>query len=56
MNKDVKRRFAPTTEGCKEAREYLMSIGAWSRRIERMDGYSLVFHANEIYNQPKPKK
>lgn len=50
-----KYKFEPTVSGCKEAQEYLKSVGAWSRRVQEMDGYSQVFLANELYNQPKKK-
>jgi hypothetical protein len=50
------KKFPPTVEGCDNAREYLNSIGAWSTTVEKMDGYSIVHHANLIYNQIKKSK
>lgn len=52
----TKLRFKLTIEGCKEAQEYLRHTGAWNLLVERMDGYSQVIYANELYNATKPKK
>jgi hypothetical protein len=51
-----KQRFEPTVEGCREAQEYLKKEGAWTPRVERMDGYSQVFYANELFETPKSKR
>jgi len=49
-------KFKMTIQGCSEARKWLQTQGAWTPRTERMDGYSLVHYANDLYNQPKTEK
>lgn len=46
-------KFAANIDGCKQARDYLTSIGEWSMKLERLDGYSIVFRANELYYKKK---
>ena len=53
MNKE---KFPATTEGCDAARKWLKENNALTPRVERMDGYSLIHYANELYNSPKTKK
>lgn len=46
-------KFEPTPEGFAKARAYLMEKGLYNNTAKRMDGYSLVFHANDVYEKKK---
>lgn len=43
-------RFKYTTEGNRQAKEYLKSIGKY-HIVSREDGFSIVTFANSLYNK-----
>ena len=53
MSETKKLKFPLNSHGCIEARKYLESVNLYTPRIERLDGYSMVIYANEVYEQKK---
>lgn len=48
--------FKNDPAGCIEARQFLISIGKWSRDLERRDGWEIVSTANkEIKKHNEPQ-
>ena len=45
--KIIYTEFKNDLAGCTEARQYLISIGKWSRDLERRDGWEIVGEANK---------
>ena len=49
--KVVLSKFKDDKAGCTEARQYLISIGKWSRDLERRDGWEIVSTANKYIDK-----
>jgi hypothetical protein len=46
-------KFTPNIKGFSEAKKWLKDNGLYTKLAERMDGYSLVFYANDKYRKKK---
>jgi hypothetical protein len=49
----MKYEFTPDVEGFKHAKAWLIRNNLYNRYLDRMDGYSLVFYANDKYRKKK---
>ena len=49
--KVILSEFKSDVAGCTEAKHYLISIGKWSRDLERRDGWEIVSTANKYIGE-----
>lgn len=49
--KEAKKEFEPNIEGFKHAKAWLELNNLYNRTAKRMDGYTLVFYANEQFQK-----